>query len=220
MATDATGTPTSLGIPTLNVGTDAPTGNGENNMMAAIDALFVARTKAFTATGDLLYALSSGTPARLGIGSTGQVLTVVGGVPAWAGAATGTPALAASNPSNPTGTTSGSYKMMGLNLAFTPATSGRVLMTSFMVMSGGGSSNLISVQLKYGTGTAPSNGGTAAGTQVGGTLTAGDSGSGTVVGVVTGLTLSTAYWLDLAVFSTDGSHTAVVTNVALTAEES
>jgi hypothetical protein len=37
----------------------------------------------FDAAGDLLYAVSADTPARLGIGSTGNVLTVAGGVPTW-----------------------------------------------------------------------------------------------------------------------------------------
>lgn len=37
-----------------------------------------------TTTGDTIYASSASTPARLGIGSTGQVLTVSGGVPTWA----------------------------------------------------------------------------------------------------------------------------------------
>ena len=37
-----------------------------------------------TTTGDTYYASAAGTPARLGIGSTGQVLNVSGGVPAWA----------------------------------------------------------------------------------------------------------------------------------------
>jgi hypothetical protein len=36
-----------------------------------------------TTTGDIIYASSANNPARLGIGSTGQVLTVSGGVPAW-----------------------------------------------------------------------------------------------------------------------------------------
>ena len=36
-----------------------------------------------TTTGDTYYASAAGTPARLGIGSTGQVLKVSGGVPAW-----------------------------------------------------------------------------------------------------------------------------------------
>lgn len=34
-------------------------------------------------TGDIIYASSANTPARLGIGSEGQVLTVSSGVPAW-----------------------------------------------------------------------------------------------------------------------------------------
>jgi hypothetical protein len=38
-----------------------------------------------TTTGDTIYASGANTPARLGIGTTGQVLTVSGGVPAWGG---------------------------------------------------------------------------------------------------------------------------------------
>ncbi len=41
-------------------------------------------TNPMTTTGDTIYSSSGSTPARLGIGSTGQVLTVSGGVPAWA----------------------------------------------------------------------------------------------------------------------------------------
>jgi hypothetical protein len=37
-----------------------------------------------TTTGDTIYSSSGSTPARLGIGSTGQVLTVAGGLPSWA----------------------------------------------------------------------------------------------------------------------------------------
>ena len=37
-----------------------------------------------TTTGDIIYASGANTPARLGIGSTAQVLTVAGGVPSWA----------------------------------------------------------------------------------------------------------------------------------------
>ncbi len=38
----------------------------------------------FDAAGDMLYATAADTPARLAIGSSAQVLTVSGGVPAWA----------------------------------------------------------------------------------------------------------------------------------------
>lgn len=37
-----------------------------------------------TTTGDIIYASAANTPARLGIGSTDQVLTVSGGIPSWA----------------------------------------------------------------------------------------------------------------------------------------
>jgi hypothetical protein len=48
-------------------------------------------TNPMTTTGDTIYSSSGSTPARLGIGSTGQVLTVAGGIPSWATPAAGTP---------------------------------------------------------------------------------------------------------------------------------
>lgn len=56
-----------------------------------------------TTTGDTYYASAAATPARLGIGSTGQVLTVAGGVPSWA-----TPAGGGGMTSIASGTLSGS----------------------------------------------------------------------------------------------------------------
>ena len=41
-------------------------------------------TNPMTTTGDTIYSSSGSTPARLGIGTTGQVLTVAGGIPSWA----------------------------------------------------------------------------------------------------------------------------------------
>jgi hypothetical protein len=48
-------------------------------------------TNPMTTTGDTIYSSSGSTPARLGIGSTGQVLTVAGGVPTWASAGASEP---------------------------------------------------------------------------------------------------------------------------------
>ena len=56
-----------------------------------------------TTTGDTIYASSASTPARLGIGSSGQVLTVSGGVPTWA-----TPASAGALTQLATGSLTGS----------------------------------------------------------------------------------------------------------------
>ncbi len=46
-------------------------------------------TNPMTTTGDTIYSSSGSTPARLAIGSTGQVLTVAAGVPSWATASSG-----------------------------------------------------------------------------------------------------------------------------------
>ncbi len=64
-------------LPILNGGT------GQTTAAAAFNAL-----SPMTTTGDLTYEVSANTAARLAIGSTGNVLTVVGGVPAWAPPAT------------------------------------------------------------------------------------------------------------------------------------
>lgn len=59
-----------------------------------------------TTTGDTIYASAANTPARLGIGSTGQVLTVAGGVPTWATVAGGTAGLNLISTTALTGSTS------------------------------------------------------------------------------------------------------------------
>jgi len=46
-------------------------------------------TNPMTTTGDTVYSSPGSTPVRLGIGSTGNVLTVAGGVPTWAAPASG-----------------------------------------------------------------------------------------------------------------------------------
>jgi len=58
-----------------------------------------------TTAGDILYASAANTPARLGIGSSGQVLTVASGIPSWATASSGgMTVLASNNLSTNTGT--------------------------------------------------------------------------------------------------------------------
>ncbi len=46
-------------------------------------------TNQMTTTGDIVYASSGSTPGRIGIGSTGNVLTVAGGIPSWAAPSAG-----------------------------------------------------------------------------------------------------------------------------------
>lgn len=42
------------------------------------------KAKLLATTGDMIYSSSGSTPAKLAIGSTGQILTVAGGLPTWA----------------------------------------------------------------------------------------------------------------------------------------
>ena len=62
-----------------------------DGVSSAIQTQLDAKTakSTLTTTGDIYYASSANTPARLGIGSTDQVLKVSGGVPVWATAAGG-----------------------------------------------------------------------------------------------------------------------------------
>jgi hypothetical protein len=78
-------------VPTLNQNTTgtasnvtgtvaiANGGTGQTTATAAFNAL-----NPMTTTGDIIYEASPTTAARLAIGSTGQVLTVAGGIPSWA----------------------------------------------------------------------------------------------------------------------------------------
>jgi hypothetical protein len=54
-------------------------GTGANTAAAAFNAL-----NPMTTTGDIIYEASASTAARLPVGTTGQVLTVAGGIPSWA----------------------------------------------------------------------------------------------------------------------------------------
>jgi hypothetical protein len=85
-----------------------------------------------TTTGDTIYASSASTPARLGIGSTGQVLTVSGGVPVWATPAGGGKILQVVNTTLTSGnftTSSTSFvDVTNLNVSITPAATGSRIM--------------------------------------------------------------------------------------------
>lgn len=78
-------------IPTLNQNTTGTAsnvtgtvaiGNGGTGQTTAVSAFNALNP--MTTTGDIIYEASPTTAARLGIGSTGQVLTVAGGIPSWA----------------------------------------------------------------------------------------------------------------------------------------
>lgn len=90
-------------------------------------------TNPMTTTGDTIYSSSGSTPARLGIGSTGQVLTVAGGVPSWATPASGggmtlLETLTLSGASVTSSTIAGTYKKLALVVrSYKPANNGEEL---------------------------------------------------------------------------------------------
>lgn len=126
-------------------------------------------------------------------------------------------------PSNPAGTTSLTGVMMGLASPFTPISSGRVA----ILVTGNGANSLatdgLTIAGRYGTGTAPVNGAANAGTSFGNGLTI-DAGINTqripwaLIGVVTGLVLGTAYWIDTLVTALTAG-TATLSNLAVTVVE-
>ena len=80
-------------VPTVAIDTtvtvDKTTAQTLTNKTLTSPALTTPTISTATTNGDLLYGTGSGALARLGIGSTAQVLTVAGGVPSWATPAAG-----------------------------------------------------------------------------------------------------------------------------------
>ena len=97
--------------------TSTTTAATPNSVKSAYDLANGAIAKTLTTTtGDIIYASSANTPARLGIGSSGQILTVSGGIPSWAAASSGggmtllESGSFGTSASVTTGTLSGAYK--------------------------------------------------------------------------------------------------------------
>jgi hypothetical protein len=87
--TNPTGPTPTVAINTA-VTADLTTAQTLTNKTLTSPALTTPTVSTLTTNGDLVYGTGSGALARLGIGSTSQVLTVAGGIPSWA-----TPATAA-----------------------------------------------------------------------------------------------------------------------------
>jgi hypothetical protein len=109
-----------------------------------------------TAAGDLIRGTGSGTYSRLGIGSTGDVLTVAGGQPSWAAAASsGGMTLLSTTALSTTSVTissiSTTYKSLYVVIRdMAPSSSGNMI---FMQVNGDTGSNYQTTAI-YGTGTA------------------------------------------------------------------
>jgi hypothetical protein len=126
-------------------------------------------------------------------------------------------------PANPTATSSNTLVMAGLAGSLTPNTTGKVM----VVISGIGTNNStggFEAQISYGTGTAPVNGAALAGTQVGNVSVYAPSVAGTdipftCIAIISGLTLATAYWIDLAFARASAAGSTLLGNLSISAYE-
>lgn len=123
----------------------------------------------------------------------------------------------------PTGTTSATAVMMGLAGTITPTKTGRVTFTISGQMANNTLNAGVTVDLRTGTGTAPTNGAAVTGTlrgvsQTATALIANERSGFSITFPVTGLTLGTAVWYDLSVLAVTGG-TASVTGVTGAAME-
>lgn len=112
-------------------------------------------------------------------------------------------------PSDPTGTTSLTFVMMGFAIAFTPTTSGIISVFGLGAAENSNAANGCYYKIMYGTGTAPINGAAVTGSDTGNT-----NGNGfdrfnaanklepfPIEGLASGLIVGTAYWFDVAIKS-------------------
>lgn len=126
------------------------------------------------------------------------------------------------SPADPTGTSSAAGVMMGLAGSITPVIGSKVV----VMITGdvkAGATQTAGMQIRYGTGTAPTNAAALTGTAVGNPVAM----IGTIAGqwamtchaIISGLTPGTAYWLDISLSASGGVVTATAKNISITAFE-
>lgn len=191
--------------------------HGDSNDRLSVDSAGKHSWGSGSATQDTtLYRSASGTLKTDGALVVGGTVTTANAAPF------------ASTPGAPATTVSGTLVMMGLGSTwtFTPAGTGRL---QIMVTGYGNTAvaaTTFTVGPRFGTGTAPVNGAPVTGTRFGapGDVTLKGPGIALDTGfsftaLLTGLTLSTAYWFDLALNSGNPADAAQVHNLSITITE-
>jgi hypothetical protein len=122
-------------IPTIAIDTtvtvDKTTAQTLTNKTLTSPALTTPTISTLTTSGDTIYGTGSGAISRLGIGSTGQILTVAGGIPSWA-----TPAASASGLTLITSSTMSAVNTKTIDSCFTTTYDNYLILASFSVSSG------------------------------------------------------------------------------------
>ena len=124
---------------------------------------------------------------------------------------------------SPAGTTSTTLVMAGYGQTFTPSKTGRVLIILLVNVNNNTAGDGVQAVLSYGSGTPPAANGALAGTQVGSPM---DATSGvasaaneiTLAAVITGLTVGTTYWVDVAYSALTGGTATIAIRYALVIE--
>lgn len=133
------------------------------------------------------------------------------------GYAVPTRATAQSSPSDPTGTASTIGVMMGLAGAITPTATGKILILISGDAQNTNGGDVSSMQIRYGTGTAPANAAALTGTTAGGLVkAAGIAAKGTpfsLNAIVSGLSVGTAYWVDISL--TASANTSAAKDISI-----
>lgn len=199
--------------------------SGTLTLPAATDQI-VARATADTLTNKTISGGSNTLSNIANASLTNSSITISGASVALGGSYA--PARNQTLPSNPSGTTSSTPVMAGLSngvTRFTPATSGNMLFTISGTAQNTNSGNGCVVIIRYGTGNGPANGAASTGTTAGATSgqqatsnSAGGNVPFSITAYATGLTVSTAYYYDLAFNAVTGG-TCSLTNITMTAME-
>jgi hypothetical protein len=118
-----------------------------DGVTSAIQTQIDAKTakSTLTTTGDIYYASSASTPARLGIGSTDQILKVTGGVPAWATPASSAPISASARVTTSQNSSSATYADLataGPAVTLTTGTKAMVIVGARVQASSGWNGNM------------------------------------------------------------------------------
>lgn len=131
-------------------------------------------------------------------------------------------------PSNPNSTTSTTGVMMGLGstITFTPVFSGNIVILGVGDATVQTGSATVTITGKYGTGTAPVNGAAISGTTWGNQPQLIPSSANaslqvmwSILDKVTGLTLNTAYWIDVELTTSNASDAAAIGRMKWTVQE-
>jgi hypothetical protein len=127
------------------------------------------------------------------------------------------------NPSDPGTTSSTTGVMMGLAGSITPGYSGTIMIIISGDIDNNSNNSGASVQIRYGTGTAPTNGAVLTGTTAGSLIKFNENNSSIRApfhcnAIVSGLTVGTTYWIDLSLASIT-SGTARIRDISISVVE-